>query len=60
MKITLIVPCFVDLMYPQAGMAMVRILEKLGHKVECPKVLCAADGSGYFARKPPGGELFIS
>ncbi len=26
-----------DLFYPQVGIAMVRILEKLGHKVVCPK-----------------------
>ena len=37
MTITLFIPCFVDLMYPQVGMAMVRIFEKLGHKVECPE-----------------------
>ena len=36
MKVTLFIPCFVDLMYPQVGIAMVRILEKLGHTVECP------------------------
>jgi L-lactate dehydrogenase complex protein LldE len=37
MKITLFIPCFVDLLYPQVGIAMVRILEKLGHQVECPE-----------------------
>ena len=37
MTITLFIPCFVDLMYPQVGIAMVRIFEKLGHKVECPE-----------------------
>lgn len=37
MKVTLFIPCFVDLMYPQVGMAMVRIFEKLGHRVECPE-----------------------
>src|SRR6267142_3009766 len=36
MNVTLFIPCFVDLMYPQVGIAMVRILEKLGHTVECP------------------------
>lgn len=34
MKVTLFVPCFVDLCYPQVGMSMVSILEKLGHEVE--------------------------
>ncbi len=37
MKITLFVPCFVDLLYPQVGIAMVRIFEKLGHTVVCPE-----------------------
>lgn len=37
MTVTLFIPCFVDLFYPQVGIAMVRILEKLGHKVVCPK-----------------------
>jgi len=37
MKITLFIPCFVDLMYPQVGIAMVRIFEKLGHTVRCPE-----------------------
>lgn len=34
MKVTLFVPCFVDLCFPQVGMSMVSILEKLGHEVE--------------------------
>lgn len=37
MKVSLFIPCFVDLMYPQVGISMVRILEKLGHQVECPE-----------------------
>ena len=37
MKVTLFIPCFVDLFYPQVGVAMVRILEKLGHTVICPE-----------------------
>jgi len=36
MTVTLFIPCFVDLMYPQVGVAMVKILEKLGHRVVCP------------------------
>ncbi len=36
MTVTLFIPCFVDLCYPQVGVSMVRILEKLGHKVVCP------------------------
>ena len=37
MTITLFIPCFVDLMYPQVGISMVRIFEKLGHQVICPE-----------------------
>jgi L-lactate dehydrogenase complex protein LldE len=37
MTVTLFIPCFVDLFYPQVGISMVRILEKLGHKVKCPE-----------------------
>jgi L-lactate dehydrogenase complex protein LldE len=37
MKVTLFIPCFVDLFYPQVGVAMVRILERLGHTVVCPE-----------------------
>lgn len=37
MTVTLFIPCFVDLFYPQVGISMVRILEKLGHRVECPE-----------------------
>jgi L-lactate dehydrogenase complex protein LldE len=52
MKVTLFIPCFVDLMYPQVGISMVRILEKLGHSVDCPeKLACCgqpAFNSGYW------------
>jgi L-lactate dehydrogenase complex protein LldE len=52
MRVTLFVPCFVDLMYPQVGISMVRILERLGHSVECPdEVACCgqpAFNSGYW------------
>jgi L-lactate dehydrogenase complex protein LldE len=37
MKITLFIPCFVDMMYPQVGISMVKILERLGHQVDCPE-----------------------
>jgi L-lactate dehydrogenase complex protein LldE len=36
MTVTLFIPCFVDLCYPQVGISMVRILERLGHRVVCP------------------------
>ena len=33
MKVTLFVPCFVDLCFPKVAMSMVTILERLGHQV---------------------------
>src|SRR5438445_6654840 len=52
MRVTLFIPCFVDLMFPQVGISMVKILEQLGHAVECPEeVACCgqpAFNSGYW------------
>ncbi len=52
MKVTLFIPCFVDLMYPRVGISMVQILENLGHEVECPEdIACCgqpAYNSGYW------------
>ena len=52
MTVTLFVPCFVDALYPQVGINMVRILERLGHRVECPEeIACCgqpAFNSGYW------------
>jgi L-lactate dehydrogenase complex protein LldE len=52
MTITLFIPCFVDLVYPKVGISMVRILEKLGHKIEFAEdlVCCGqpAFNSGYW------------
>ena len=52
MRVTLFIPCFVDMMYPKVGISMVNILERLGHKVECPeKAACCgqpAFNSGYW------------
>ncbi len=52
MKISLFIPCFVDQFYPNAGIGMVRILEKLGHEVDYPEsqTCCGqpAFNSGYW------------
>jgi L-lactate dehydrogenase complex protein LldE len=52
MKITLFIPCFVDMCYPKVGISIVRIFEKLGHTVECPEeIACCgqpAFNSGYW------------
>ena len=57
MIVTLFIPCFVDALYPRAGMSMVQILERLGHKVVCPKelVCCGqpAFNSGYWEEARP-------
>jgi L-lactate dehydrogenase complex protein LldE len=48
----LFIPCFVDLLYPRVGISMVRILERLGHEVDCPRrpACCGqpAFNSGYW------------
>lgn len=65
MKVTLFIPCFVDLMYPRVGMSMVQILERLGHTVECPdQIACCgqpAYNSGYWdeAREVAGPTLEV-
>lgn len=51
MIVTLFIPCFVDALYPRAGISMVEILERLGHRVACPEaVACCGQppfNSGY-------------
>lgn len=37
MKITLFIPCFIDQVYPQVGVSVVKIFEKLGHTLEYPE-----------------------
>ena len=53
MTVTLFIPCFVDLLFPRVGIAMVQILERLGHRVVCPEApaCCGqpAFNTGYWA-----------
>lgn len=35
MTVTVFIPCFVDLFYPRVGISVVKILERLGHRVTC-------------------------
>jgi Fe-S oxidoreductase len=42
MLITLFIPCFVDLISPQAGISIVNILEGLGHQIDYPRNSAAA------------------
>jgi L-lactate dehydrogenase complex protein LldE len=52
MKVTLFIPCFVDMCYPKAGISIVQILERLGHTIEYPEELACcgqpAFNSGYW------------
>ncbi|MDD5262921.1 MAG: (Fe-S)-binding protein [Methylacidiphilales bacterium] len=52
MTVTLFIPCFVDALFPQAGISMVQILERLGHKIVCPEAIACcgqpAFNSGYW------------
>jgi L-lactate dehydrogenase complex protein LldE len=52
MRVTLFIPCFVDAFYPGVGISAVKVLERLGHTVECPeKIACCgqpAFNSGYW------------
>ena len=34
MNVSLFIPCFVDQMTPQVGLAVVQVLERLGHRVD--------------------------
>jgi L-lactate dehydrogenase complex protein LldE len=52
MTVTLFIPCFMDALFPRAGISMVQILEQLGHKVVCPEeITCCGQppfNSGYW------------
>ena len=57
MTVTLFIPCFIDLMYPQVGVSMVRIFERLGHQVVVPDApACCGQpsfNSGYWDESRP-------
>jgi L-lactate dehydrogenase complex protein LldE len=52
MRVTLFIPCFIDSLYPQVGVAIVKILERLGHEVDYPEAqICCGQppfNSGYW------------
>jgi len=52
MTVTLFVPCFMDALFPRAGISMVQVLERLGHRVVCPEeITCCGQppfNSGYW------------
>lgn len=53
MNISLFIPCYVDQFFPQVGLAMATVLERLGHQLDCPpgQTCCGqpAFNSGYQA-----------
>lgn len=63
MTVTLFIPCFIDALFPRAGISMVEILERLGHRVVCPEdlVCCGqpAFNSGYWAETRPVAEKVL-
>jgi L-lactate dehydrogenase complex protein LldE len=64
MNIQLFIPCFVDQIYPQTGMNMVKVLEKLGCKVSFnPKQTCCgqpAFNAGYWDEARAVGKKFVN
>ncbi len=37
MRVSLFIPCFIDSLYPHVGMAIVNVLERLGHTIDYPE-----------------------
>ena len=63
MTIDIYIPCFIDQFYPATGFNMIRILEKLGHKVHYnPEQTCCgqmAFNSGFWEEAKAIGSKFI-
>lgn len=57
MRVTLFIPCFVNACFPKAGIAMVKIIERLGHQVDYrEEIVCCgqpAFNSGYWDEARP-------
>ena len=63
MRVSLFIPCFVDQLYPGAAVAMVHVLERLGHEVDYPEgqTCCGqpAFNTGYWEEaKPLAARMF--
>ena len=63
MKVTLFIPCFVDMCYPRVGISIVQILERLGHDIDYPGELACcgqpAFNSGYWNETRPMAERVL-
>lgn len=62
MRIGLFVPCFIDAFYPEVGVAVLELLEKLGHEVDYPydQTCCGQPmgNAGFRAEAAPVEALF--
>lgn len=60
MRVSLFIPCFVNHYFPRAGIAMVRVLERLGHEIEYQEAqtCCGqpAFNAGYWDEARPVAE----
>jgi len=63
LKVTLFIPCFVDICYPRVGISIVQILERLGHDIDYPEELACcgqpAFNSGYWKETRPMAERVL-
>jgi L-lactate dehydrogenase complex protein LldE len=63
LKVTLFIPCFVDMCYPRVGISIVQILERLGHVIDYPEELACcgqpAFNSGYWKEARPIAERVL-
>jgi L-lactate dehydrogenase complex protein LldE len=63
MRVALMVPCYIDMFFPQAGVATLELLEKLGVEVDYPfdQTCCGQPmaNSGAFRQARATEELFV-
>jgi L-lactate dehydrogenase complex protein LldE len=63
MKIGLFVPCYIDAMFPEVGIATLELLERLGHDVQYPRdqTCCGQSmtNSGFNAEAAATEALFV-
>jgi L-lactate dehydrogenase complex protein LldE len=63
LKINLLIPCFVDQLFPSVGISVVRIFEKLGHAVDFKEsILCCgqpAFNAGFWEESRSIGERVL-
>lgn len=64
MRVTLFIPCFVDMFYPRVDVSIVQILERLGHHIDYPEELTCCDqpafNCGYWDETRPIAERVLN